>query len=126
MIMSHPTPSHTRRRSHNQPAQEVVHASFPTPEPHAGCHTYPDPAPMARPRTSPRVPSHARPMNANELQHRTNVIALIGFVFLACIVALMSYILGATVWVTAASSGGVLTVGVWQFFKTLQGQGRKP
>lgn len=93
-----------------------------------GCHTAWRNGDMSRkPVKSPRQRSHTRPMTDNELQHKTNIIALIGFIVLAVFVGLMCFLLGAAAWMTAASSGGVLTMGVWQFFKTLQGsKGRKP
>lgn len=76
---------------------------------------------------SPRQRPHTRPMTDNELQYKTNVIALIGFIVLAILVGLMCHFLGAAAWVAAASGGGVLTICGVQFFKTLQGsKGRKP
>jgi hypothetical protein len=67
--------------------------------------------------------SLTRPMTEIDLQHRTHIIALSGLIVVACLVGLMTYLLGADGWTTAASAGGVLTVGVNQFFKTLQGKG---
>lgn len=69
--------------------------------------------------------SQKRPMTEIDLQHRKHIIALIGFLIVACLVGLMTYFLGAEVWATAAASTGVLTVGVFQFFKTLQDGGPK-
>lgn len=108
------------------PAQK--HSVHRGSEKRSGCHTTWRNEDMSQqPVKSPRQRPHTRPMTDNELQHKTNIIALIGFIVLAVFVGLMCFLLGATAWMTAASSGGVLTVGVWQFFKTLQGgKDRKP